>query len=350
MENASVKFLQPKLTLAGRNVKKRLRDLEEQVGTASAIVEPPASRVCTAFSESRNSPPSSHNDTLSVPHNSLHRKGKTSHQKVLQRERSYHSETPHGADTQTTQSLFNPVDALETPYTPSEILLSLETMSLPDPSTFWNSSTPLPTPSEGIVYPDCTEWPSTHKLYQCNNLGQYRLLCDVSKRLTQDTVPNAFGLSDRDKVLDCDLHDHHLDINRNCVSGQTTLHLGAKKGNHLVVAMLLEKDENIDDTDTIGQSALHMAAMNGHQAVVQLLIEKGAEVNLQDAHGRTPLYLAVENGHVQTVQSLLQQRPLKEIKDASGKTPLHLAVECGREEIVRLLLDSGADPRARVSP
>ena len=164
-------------------MKKRLRELEERVGTASAIVEPPASRVCTAFSPSCDSPLSSQNDTVSASYNGSRKKVKTSHKRVTPRERSHPSEALHGEDTQTEQSLFNPVDALETPYTPSELLLSLETMSLPDPSTFWNSTTAFPTPSEGVANTDCTEWPYTHSVNQCKNLGQYRLLCDVAKRL-----------------------------------------------------------------------------------------------------------------------------------------------------------------------
>lgn len=332
----------------GRNIRKRLRELEEQVGSASAVVEQPATSVFNVLSTRRNSPTDDHDEAVSTPsHDNSTRKRKPSRKSLHVRAISNQTETPLGNDDPLKQSLPDPIDPLETLYSPFEVVSSSETISLLDSSTLWN----LQIPNESVECPvPSSEWPDTQSIHDSSNQSPHDLFCNLPEELNEDAMSKALGLGDSDKDLDDNFRDDMLGMTASYLSGQTALHLGAKKGYQRIVVMLLERDGNVDDTDTLGQSALHMAAAGGHQAVVHLLIDRNAGIYLQDALGRTSLHLAAENGHAQTVQSLLRHMPVKEVKDALGRTPLHVAIECGHEDIVRLLLDNGADPRARVSP
>lgn len=260
---------------------------------------------------------------------------------------SNQSEGSFSEENQMEQSVFNSIDPLETLYPPSELVTPSVATPLLDSSTFWS----LPILDESVDNPMRNiDWPLSPSIRESTSQSQYCLPSNLSEELSENIVSNAPGSSTSIKDLDDILQNDMIDIGARTLVGQTTLHLGAQKGHIRIVAMLLERSGNTDDTDNRGRSALHVAAAEGHLAVVQLLIEKGAEVYLKDARGQTSLHLAAENGHVQIVQFLLQQRPVKEAKDALGRTPLHIAIERGYEDIVLLLLDNGADPRARVSP
>lgn len=332
----------------GRNMRKRLRELEEQVGSASAAVGQPATSILTGWPRSKHSLRSSIDDAMSAPsHDKSTRKRKTGHESPHLRAISNHTEAPLGKDNRLKQPLPHPFDPLETLNSPSEVISPSETTTLLHSSTLWN----LTIPNEKFDHPLLsTEWPDMQSIPESTIQSQSHLFCNLPEKLNVDTEYKASRLSDSDKDLDDNLQDDMIDMTASFLGGQTTLHLGAKNGYQRIVTMLLERGGNVDDTDILGQSALHMAAAGGHQAVVQLLIDGGARVNLVDALGRTSLHLAAENGDAQTVQSLLQHMPVKETKDTMGRTPLHVAIECGHEDIVRLLLDNGADPRARVSP
>ncbi len=329
-------------------MRKRLRDLEEKVGGASAAVEQPATRDLTLSSKRRNSLMDGDDDDLFAPlQDHSDRKSQTSHGSLHLRAISNQTEVPSGIDDQINQSPPNSFDPLETLYSPSEVVSPAETIAFIDPFMLWN----LPNPNQSVECPVLsTEWPDTPSIHDSTDQSQSNRRCNLPEELNEDTVSKALRLSDSDKDLVGNLQDNMLDMTPNSLSGQTALHIGAKNGYQRIVVMLLERGGNVDDTDASGQSALHMAAAGGHQAVVRLLIDRSARLDLKDALGRTSLHLAAENGHAQAVQSLLQQMPEKEVKDVLGRTPLHVAIESGHEDIVRLLLENGADPRARVSP
>lgn len=329
-------------------MRKRLRELEEQVGSASAAVEQPATGVLTDLSRRRNSLINGDDGALCAPpHDNSTRKRQTSHHSLHLRAMPSQTEAPLGRDHQLKQSPSNSIDPFEALYSPSEVVSPAETTSLLDPFTLWN----LPTPSESVDGPVLSNaWPNTQSINDSSDQSQSHLRCNWAEELNEGAVFKALGLSDCDKELVGNLPDDMLEMTASTLTGQTALHIGAKNGHQKIVVMLLEKGGDIDDTDALGQSALHMAAAGGHQAVVQLLIDRNAGVDLKDALGRTSLHLAAEKGHTQTVQFLLQHMPVGEIKDLLGRTPLHVAIECGHEDVVRLLLDNGANPRARVSP
>lgn len=169
-------------------------------------------------------------------------------------------------------------------------------------------------------------------------------------QLINSLVSKTLEPANNEDSLDDICHGGTSNAHGSYVSGQTTLHIAAKKGHTNIVAMLLDRGSNVNDTDIMGRSALHLAAAEDHVGVSRLLINRGASIEIQDAGGRTALHVAAENGHVRTVETFLGHTSLIDVSDTLGRTPLHLAIEQGHEDIVRLLLDSGADPTARVSP
>lgn len=72
--------------------------------------------------------------------------------------------------------------------------------------------------------------------------------------------------------------------------------------------------DSINDTDDLGNNALHCVVIWGDYEAAKTLIKNGINVNQRGEH---------------------------------GFTPLHEACSCGRKEMVELLLEHGADVRAR---
>ena len=63
------------------------------------------------------------------------------------------------------------------------------------------------------------------------------------------------------------------------LSGTTSLHSAAYRGNAVVVRILLRNGANPNLIDGRGWIPLHQAVDQGHFAVVEILIEAGSDVN-----------------------------------------------------------------------
>lgn len=115
-------------------------------------------------------------------------------------------------------------------------------------------------------------------------------------------------------------------------------------------------------------TALMYAARQGALEAVKALVEAKADVNLKDPDGATALVLAVINAQYHVAAFLLDSGADPNIADTTGMAALYAAVDMhtlpwmfGRPDplprsnavdgigIIRKLLDSGADPNARLS-
>jgi ankyrin repeat protein/serine/threonine protein kinase len=83
-------------------------------------------------------------------------------------------------------------------------------------------------------------------------------------------------------------------------------------------------------------------------AMANLLVEFGADCRSKDNQNLTCLHRAmIFNRDIRLVELLLEHDVLLEARDVNGYTPLMVAAEHGRNSFVRLLLERGADLRAR---
>ena len=110
-----------------------------------------------------------------------------------------------------------------------------------------------------------------------------------------------------------------------------------------VVQLLLNYGAEIDEVEK--QTALYRAASKGFTQIVELLLREGASTGFVTPGGQSALYKAVQNEHFECVNSLLLYgaRPSLGVgKD--GETALYQACSLGHEPTVRLLLRRGAKP------
>ncbi|VDB86855.1 unnamed protein product [Peniophora sp. CBMAI 1063] len=129
------------------------------------------------------------------------------------------------------------------------------------------------------------------------------------------------------------------------ISGLTSLHFAALRGDKDMIVLLLAHGASILDATKGGVTALHLAAVNGHEAAVNALLH--APANASDVanccracngSGQTPLHDAASGGYTGIARSLLYHGAHVTIIDNNRRTALHLAASNGYKDTVHLLL------------
>ena len=94
---------------------------------------------------------------------------------------------------------------------------------------------------------------------------------------------------------------------------------------------------------------LHYAAFYGLLDVVRFLVIKyPQDVNVSGLdYDGTPLFGASRNGHAEVVRVLLENGADGKARDNKNRTPLHWASKRGRVEVVQVLLEHGAHAKAQ---
>ena len=168
----------------------------------------------------------------------------------------------------------------------------------------------------------------------------------------------------------------------------TVLHWAARFGNTEVAQLMIEIGEHVDAKTAHDVTPLHEAARFGHSSIVRLLVDAGADVNKRDSRYHKssleeavrakcpevvrillesgadpnpcenatwsndggPLVIASFGGNETIFKELLPRvRSIDEKGKLRGQTALMIAVYTGYTSIVRLLIEDGADVRARDS-
>ncbi|XP_061285972.1 ankyrin repeat domain-containing protein 31 [Bos javanicus] len=107
------------------------------------------------------------------------------------------------------------------------------------------------------------------------------------------------------------------------------------------------KTSGIDKRNATGESRLHLAARRGHLSLVKALIESGADVNLKDNAGWTPLHKAASNGWSDVIVELLKASANVNCENVDGILPLHDAVANNHLKAAEILLQHGANPNQK---
>lgn len=154
-----------------------------------------------------------------------------------------------------------------------------------------------------------------------------------------------------------------LDSNANPnieVRGNTLLYNAIRLGHCKIIYLLLQQQTNLSDQLNIpghqgiidriyrnrananaiyefGSSPLHLAAKTGNYISVAILLKWGADPNQVDNQGRTPLHYAVEINKEDMVKRLLSKYASVNIKDKNNLTPLDCAVINKNHDIIEML-------------
>jgi ankyrin repeat protein len=139
------------------------------------------------------------------------------------------------------------------------------------------------------------------------------------------------------------LIEKEIDINQTNSNGSNALHLASEKGHKEIVQLLMENGINFHQMELGGLNALHLASKHGHKEIVQLFIEKGININQANNNGENALHLASKEGHTQIVQLLIEKGIDIKQTNKYGQNALHLATRHGHKETVHLLIHKGFD-------
>ena len=110
----------------------------------------------------------------------------------------------------------------------------------------------------------------------------------------------------------------------------------------------LDRPERSEHPGKARASPLHYAAFCGmHDVSKFLVVEHSQDVNARGfADEETPLHVALRRGHADIAQLLLEHGADAKARDDGKRTPLFLASERGLLEVVLVLLERGSDPNA----
>ncbi len=138
------------------------------------------------------------------------------------------------------------------------------------------------------------------------------------------------------------------DVNATQADGATALHWAVHWSDLELVDLLLRAGARASVANELEVTPLAMACDAGQSAIVSRLIDAGAAVNERPARRPPPLHLCVRRGAVEAVTRLLAAGANVDAPEPlRGQTALMWAAANGHPGLVRLLLDAGADPRAR---
>ncbi len=100
---------------------------------------------------------------------------------------------------------------------------------------------------------------------------------------------------------------------------------------------------NVRDPET-GETALHIVARRNDATWLGFLLQRGAEINARDKSGNTALMLAAQGRWPDGVQVLLTVRAQFDLQNRLGETALQNAVQNRDANTAKLLIDAGANP------
>ena len=193
--------------------------------------------------------------------------------------------------------------------------------------------------------PHFSRWIQIHDMDD----SRFGLVDYTTRPLCPDAVPVYYaalcGFRDMVEKL---ISEHPELVSARGGPGGTALHAASKQNHLKVVQSLLKHGADVNSLGQWERTPLHFASTRGHLELGRWLLEYGADVNARQGGHWTPLHLAVINGHFEFVRTLLSHNADINAQDSGGQTALDWASTNGRDaNIVRILLDNGADLKAR---
>ncbi|HEY7170346.1 MAG TPA: ankyrin repeat domain-containing protein [Vicinamibacterales bacterium] len=164
--------------------------------------------------------------------------------------------------------------------------------------------------------------------------GTDRRLVDAAKRQDREAVRT--------------LLKQRVDVNAPQTDGATALHWAAHWDDLETADLLIRAGANVQSANEFGITPLALACTNGNAAMIALLLKAGANPNAARTTGETPLMTASRTGNLEAVKSLLAHGAEVNAKEpVEGQTALMWAISERHADVVRVLVEAGADARAR---
>lgn len=128
------------------------------------------------------------------------------------------------------------------------------------------------------------------------------------------------------------------DLNLKDYSGQTPLHVAARRGHASVVTMLLQRGVDVDARNEDGQSPLLLAVRGRHQSVIGLLRAAGARLSPQELEDvGTELCRLASRADIEGLRAWWQAGADLGQPDYDGHCALQVAEAAGNADVVALL-------------
>ncbi|MCA9419123.1 MAG: ankyrin repeat domain-containing protein [Candidatus Omnitrophica bacterium] len=110
----------------------------------------------------------------------------------------------------------------------------------------------------------------------------------------------------------------------------------------------MTKNPSLVHSKPEGMGLLHSAVYLNQAEMVELILEAGADPNLRQDHLQlTPLIIAVQEERPSIVAVLLEYGADPNLRCAEDSTALHRAAFLNDALSARMLLEAGADPKAK---
>jgi hypothetical protein len=128
--------------------------------------------------------------------------------------------------------------------------------------------------------------------------------------------------------------------------GQTLLMHACQAGRADLVALLIEKNANVNLGDQEQETALVMTARKGNVDIITLLLDHGAHINAVNKHGQSALTYSISSGNLDGVKKLVDGGADINLTGPLGMNAFAISMMLNKPEIAQYLLEHGADRSA----
>ena len=171
------------------------------------------------------------------------------------------------------------------------------------------------------------------------------------------TAPSVFADGDR-RLIDAvkagnidvvrTLLKQRVDVNASEGDGSTALHWAVHRDNNVAVDLLLRAGARPGVSNDLGVTPLYLACTNRNAGLIKTLLAAGADPNATLLQGETVLMECARAGTADGVKAVIAKGADVNAKESThGQTALMWAASQHHSSVVEVLLELGADLRAR---